>query len=154
MNLNNTINYTTNRLIMENLMKNGSVTLEEAEFLNKLATEVITEAVNEMGQEVPDDDIMSEDQVSDDALGVAPMPEDQVSPEVPDSEKILTDEQGNEYIYNPVTGELDPVDTPSSEDLGNTPDNTLTDTPDDTLGDIPDDDLQESFIIAKKLLSL
>jgi len=42
---------TTNRLIIESLLKNGKVTIEEATFLNKLATEVIEEAAEEF---IPD----------------------------------------------------------------------------------------------------
>ena len=41
----------TNRLVMESLLKNGKVTIEEATFLNKLASEVITEAAEDF---IPD----------------------------------------------------------------------------------------------------
>jgi hypothetical protein len=47
----------TNRLVMESLLKNGKVTIEEATFLNKLASEVITEAAEDFipdSIEVPD----------------------------------------------------------------------------------------------------
>ena len=47
----------TNRLVMENLLKNGKVTIEEATFLNKIAAEVITEAAEDFipdSIEVPD----------------------------------------------------------------------------------------------------
>jgi len=47
----------TNRLVMESLLKNGKVTIEEAKFLNKLASEVITEAAEDFipdSIEIPD----------------------------------------------------------------------------------------------------
>jgi len=94
-NIEEAVNYITTKLINFNLKNNGEVTLEEAKFLNKLTFEVITEAAEELANEIE-----SEDEVQ----------------ETPLSEKVLTDEQGNEYIYNPVTGALDPVDTPASED--------------------------------------
>ena len=90
---------TTERLINFNLKNNGEVTIEEATFLNKLAAEVITEAAEELANEIKNEDDTQE---------------------TPLSEKVLTDEQGNTYIYNPVTGALDPVDTPTSEDDENT----------------------------------
>ncbi|RLD42217.1 MAG: hypothetical protein DRI86_12065 [Bacteroidetes bacterium] len=42
-----TTNFVTNRLVMESLLKNGKVTLEEANFFNSLAKEVITEAAED-----------------------------------------------------------------------------------------------------------
>ena len=42
-----TTNFVTNRLVMESLLKNGKVTLEEANFFNTLAKEVITEAAED-----------------------------------------------------------------------------------------------------------
>jgi len=126
--LEESINYMTTRLINFNLQKNGSVTLEEAKFLNKLATEILLEAVNEMGEELPDTD------------------------------KVLTDEQGNEFLYNPVTGELNPVDTPEPETtqdgLGEP-----QETPDQVMpaeGMVPEigEGFTESEIIANRLLSL
>jgi hypothetical protein len=130
--LEESIDYMTTRLINFNLQKNGSVTLEEAKFLNKLATEILLEAVNEMGEETPDTD------------------------------KVLTDEQGNEFIYNPVTGELDPVDTPEPETtedgLGVPPESQEEDI-DQVMpaeGMIPElgEGLTESEVIANRLLSL
>jgi len=53
----------TNRLVMESLLKNGKVTIEEATFLNKLASEVITEAAEDFipdSIEVPDAPVVEE----------------------------------------------------------------------------------------------
>jgi hypothetical protein len=157
--LNKAIDYTTNRLIFENLQKNGSVTIEEATFLNKLASDIITEAVNEMGIEIPEENDMllpSEE--------TPETPETEEMEEVPESDKVLTDEQGNEFIYDPVTGGLNPVDTPATEvpenmedGLGQEPetendiDQVLP-----TEGMVPElgEGLMESDYFARKLLKL
>jgi len=133
--LEESIDYMTTRLINFNLQKNGSVTLEEAKFLNKLATEILLEAVNEIQEETPDTD------------------------------RVLTDEQGNEFIYNPVTGELDPVDTPEPETtedgLGVPPESP--ESPEEDIdqvipaeGMVPElgEGLTESEVIANRLLKL
>jgi len=50
--------YVTNRLIMESLQKTGNVSIQEAQFMEKLATEVIMEAAEDFipeAIEVPDE---------------------------------------------------------------------------------------------------
>jgi hypothetical protein len=92
------IKYTSTKLINYNLEKNGRITLEETQFLKKMAYDVITEAAEDF---IPD---------------TIEVPE---VPEVPEGavnqDTILTDEMGNAFTYNATTGELVPVDTPAEE---------------------------------------
>ena len=75
-------NYITDKLVLESLVKNGSVSLEEANFFDSLVKEVLTEAAEDF---VPD---------------ALPQPSEPI---------LLTDEAGNQYMYQPETGELVPV---------------------------------------------
>ena len=97
--LEETANIITDQIILESLAKNGSVSLEEAEFQDALVRRVITEAAEEF---VPDELITE---------GAEPM--------------ILTGEDGTVYSFNPATCELTPVentggaeDNPSVDDMG------------------------------------
>lgn len=81
--------YTTDRLILGTLVKNGKVTIEEAKFFNELTQRVIAEAAEDF---VPED-------INPDA-----------APEQGSAPLTLTDEAGNVYSYNPDTGELLPMD--------------------------------------------
>jgi len=167
MNLTNTINYTTNRLIMENLIKHGSITIEEATFLNKLAADIITEAAGEFGQQtegapIEGAPIEGQPVAPVDGQPVAPVdgqpdasvdgqPDDQPAPDT-----VLTDEQGNQFIYDPVTGELSPVDTPAATAEADEPiiqadDTSLDDAPDEPNFD-DQNQLTESELFAHKLL--
>jgi len=75
-------NYITDKLVLESLVKNGNVSLEEANFFDSLVKEVLTEAAEDF---VPD---------------ALPQPSEPI---------LLTDEAGNQYMYQPETGELVPV---------------------------------------------
>jgi len=97
--LEETANYVTDKIVLESLAKNGSISLEEAEFHNTMVHRVITEAAEEF---VPDELITE---------GAEPM--------------ILTGEDGTVYNFNPATCELVPVegtggaeDNPAVDDMG------------------------------------
>jgi hypothetical protein len=49
--LEETTNFVTNRLVMESLLRNGKVTIEEANFFHSLSKDVITEAAEDF---IPD----------------------------------------------------------------------------------------------------
>jgi hypothetical protein len=92
-------NLMTDRMVLRSLAKNGSITLEEADFFDGLTRRVVTEAAEEF---VPDELITE---------GAEPM--------------ILTGEDGTVYSFNPATCELTPVentggaeDNPSVDDMG------------------------------------
>ncbi len=100
--LEETANIMVDKMVLESLAKNGSISLEEAEFYNGLVQRVITEAAEEF---VPDSLVIEE------AEGGEPM--------------ILTGEDGTVYNFNPATCELVPVEgtggadnNPSVEDMG------------------------------------
>ncbi len=81
-------NYITDRLILESLAKNGSISLEEAEFFDAFIKRIITEAAEDF---VPDEI------------------------QAPAQPILLTDEAGNAYMYQPDTGDLVPVEAPEGE---------------------------------------
>ena len=94
-------NLMVDKMVLESLAKNGSISLDEAEFYNTLVKRVITEAAEEF---VPDSLLIQEGE------GEEPM--------------ILTGEDGTVYSFNPATCELTPVentggaeDNPSVEDF-------------------------------------
>ncbi len=98
--LEETANTMADRVILESLAKNGSVSLEEAEFYNSLVHRVITEAAEEFVPEALDLSALEEAQefaaAQEEAQNAEPM--------------ILTAEDGTVYSYNAVTGELTPVE--------------------------------------------
>jgi len=89
--LEETSNVMADRIILESLAKHGSVSLEEAEFYDKLVRKIITEAAEEF---VPE------------KLEVPAME----APVAEGPEMTLTGEDGTVYTYNPATGELTPVE--------------------------------------------
>jgi len=87
------------KLILEHLIKYGKVTIEEAQFYNKFAKQIITEASHLF---VPDANEIVESLQS---LAEAKF-------------KILVDpETGEKYIYDPETGTLTPA-ADDMEDIG------------------------------------
>jgi len=99
------------RLILKNLSENGKVTIQEAEFFKMLSKELLTEG-------------------SDDLI-----------PDEIDDQMVLTDDQGNQYLYHSDTGALEMLqgDPANTEDAIAAPDET-------------DQNLNESAILARKLL--
>ncbi len=94
--LEETGNLMVDKMVLESLAKNGSVSLEEAEFYNTLVRRVVTEAAEEF---VPDE------------LSMPEVPEELEAPVAGDNEvMILTGEDGTVYNFNPGTGELTPVE--------------------------------------------
>ncbi len=91
--LEETGNRMIDKMVLESLAKNGSVSLEEAEFYNSLVRKVITESAEDF---VPDNlDPMSA------ANGM-----------------ILTGEDGTVYSFDQATGELTPIDgTGGADDM-------------------------------------
>jgi len=106
--LEETANIIADKIILESLAKNGSVSLEEAEFQNSLVHRVITEAAEEF---VPDELPVAEYKTLMEDEGGEPM--------------ILTGEDGTVYSFNPATCELTPIEgtggaeeNPSIDDMG------------------------------------
>ncbi len=127
------IKITSTRLLDHNLQKNGSLTLEEANFLKEMAREIIQEAAEDF---IPDE---NQETIPTD---VVPSINDDEDVPAPQQDKILTDEEGNIFTWNATTGSLDPVDTP-------------TDVPeqDEVLPEQEDNGITESTI-ASRLLKL
>ncbi len=109
--LEETGNLMVDKMVLESLAKNGSVSLEEAEFYNTLVRRVVTEAAEEF---VPDslpiqegiEDIIdgAEEAEAEDLGAVVAGAED-------DGEiMVLTGEDGTVYNFNPGTCELTPVE--------------------------------------------
>jgi hypothetical protein len=96
--LEETANVMADRMILKSLAKNGSISLEEAEFFDGLVRRVVTEAAEDF---VPDT-LVTE--------GAEPM--------------ILTDQEGVMYNFNPATCELTPIEggegseKPDIDDMG------------------------------------
>ncbi len=89
--LEETGNLMVDKMVLESLAKNGSVSLEEAEFYNTLVRRVVTEAAEEF------------------------VPDELSAPEAPmgmgDGEAmILTGEDGTVYNFDPASGTLTPVE--------------------------------------------
>lgn len=98
--LEETSNIMADRIILESLAKHGSVTLDEAEFYDKLVRRVITEAAEDFVPEKIDLPEVAEE---------APV---EANPFVGADGDVmtLTGEDGTVYSYNPATGELIPVE--------------------------------------------
>jgi len=92
--LSESIEFTTDRLIKHNLQKQSKITIEECQFLRNLATEVILEASEDF---IPD-----EEEITDDG-------------EVSLNDRVLSDQNGKEFIYRELTGTLDPVDSKNED---------------------------------------
>ncbi len=95
--LEETGNLMVDKMVLESLAKNGSVSLEEAEFYNTLVRRVVTEAAEEF---VPDSLIIQEDEE------VAVMAGVEGDGEI----MVLTGEDGTVYNFNPGTCELIPIE--------------------------------------------
>jgi hypothetical protein len=103
--LEETSNAMADRIILESLAKHGSVTLEEAEFYDKLVRKIITEAAEEFVPEKLELPTLEE-------MGMG-MPAVAEGPEM-----TLTGEDGTVYTYNPATGELTPVEGAEGSEEG------------------------------------
>ncbi len=108
--LEETGNLMVDKMVLESLAKNGSITLEEAEFFNTLVRRVIQEAAEEF---VPDslpiyeaDEEAIEDVIDDADADGAIMAGVEGDGEI----MVLTGEDGTVYNFNPGTCELLPVD--------------------------------------------
>jgi len=88
--LEETANIMADRVILESLAKNGSVSLEEAEFYDSLVRRVVTEAAEEFVPEKLELPVIEESE------GGEPMK--------------LTGEDGTVYMFNPATCELTPIE--------------------------------------------
>jgi len=109
----------TSRVLNNNLLKNGTLTLEESNFINKLVREVIYESAEDF---LPQEEDFS---------GISPSPLEE--PE----DKVLTDDNGNKFIYRALNGELEPATADSLahiEALGTSSDSPYSD---ETLPEIP-----------------
>ncbi len=107
--LEETGNLMVDKMVLESLAKNGSVSLEEAEFYNTLVRRVVTEAAEEF---VPDSLPIQEgieDMIdNEEAAGVEG---DVIAGADADGEiMVLTGEDGTVYNFNPGTCELNPVE--------------------------------------------
>jgi len=101
------------KLVLEHLIKYGKVTIEEAQFYNVFAKQIITEASHLF---VPNTEEITE---SLQALNEAEF-------------KVLVDpETGEKYVYDPETGTL----TPAADDMEDVEDNEDTDENNDLEGD-------------------
>jgi len=90
--LEETASIMADRVILESLAKNGNISLEEAEFYDKLVRRVITEAAEEFVPEKLEIPVIEEAE----GMGGEPMK--------------LTGEDGTVYMFNPATCELTPID--------------------------------------------
>ena len=122
-----TSTYIANRLTMNALAKKGSVTLQEAAFFKELAKELLTEA------------------------------SDEIMPTTDDGDLVLTDQSGNEYIYDPASGDLTLVGDEAGDTISPDTDNADADDALATPDDINDpsaapDDITESERIISRLL--
>jgi len=125
-----TSDYLTDILTKNALLKNGSVTLQEAAFFKELSKEVLTEA----SEELLPDEVALDDGTDTDT----------------DGDLILTDQSGNEYVYDANTGSLSMVNGDTTDV---TPDVDSADEALSTPDDIQDPDaLTESELITKLLL--
>lgn len=115
--LEETASIMADRVILESLAKNGSVSLEEAEFYDSLVRRVITEGAEEFVPESLDLSYLQE--MADMEAAEAEAAENGAFANEGDPMAgdimILTDEEGATYQYNPVTGELTPVQQNAEE---------------------------------------
>jgi len=103
----------TNRLVMESLLKNGKVTIEEATFLNKLASEVITEAAEDFipdSIEVPD--VVEESTKAEPAQEQAPTIEEgaqEQAPTIEESAQVVEESTSVVEESTPVVEAAEPT---------------------------------------------
>ncbi len=110
--LEETSNIMADRIILESLAKNGSVSLNEAEFYDSLVRRVITEAAEEFVPETLNMPLQ-EGEMPDFGGEEAPEEEAPVAelpPAAPGEAMKLTGEDGTIYNFDPATCELTPVD--------------------------------------------
>jgi len=94
------------KLINESLVKNGRITIEEAQFFNELTKKIITESSDLF---IPEPEEVKELQES----YIQEMEAEMVEAE----SKLLVDpETGDQYLYNPTTGELTPTEVEDVEE--------------------------------------
>ena len=102
--LEETSNIMADRVILESLAKNGSVSLDEAEFYDALVRRVVTEAAEEFVPETLNMPIQEGEMPGMDAAA----PEMPVA--APGEAMVLTGEDGSIYKFDPATCELTPVE--------------------------------------------
>lgn len=91
------------KMIVESLLKNGKVTIEEAKFFSDVSKKIITESSDLF---IPEAEEIQE--IVESTLEEA-------------EAKLLVDpETGDQYLYDPTTGELTPAETeePDADDMG------------------------------------
>ena len=93
--LEETSNIMADRVILESLAKNGSISLDEAEFYDSLVRRVVTEAAEEF---VPE------------SLNMPVLEEMGMPAGAPGEAMVLTGEDGTVYNFDPATCELTPVE--------------------------------------------
>ena len=96
------------KLINESLVKNGRITIEEAQFFNELTKKIITESSDLF---IPEPEEVKELQESYIAEMEAAMVE-------AESKLLVDPETGDQYLYNPTTGELTPTEVEDVEGEG------------------------------------
>ncbi len=89
----------TNRLVMESLLKNGKVTIEEATFLNKIASEVIQESAEDF---IPDTITVEEAAVAaqpvEEAVAAKPVEEAVAAKPVEEAETKVVEEAETKVV--------------------------------------------------------
>ena len=96
----------TNRLVMESLLKNGKVTIEEATFLNKLASEVITESAEDFIPdtiEVPDAQPVMEESAQEQAPTIEEATQEAQEAQEAQAQETITE---SEAIVNNLINKL------------------------------------------------
>ena len=90
-----------NKLIIENLLTKGAVTIEEAQYFNKIAEKVISEASDTI---IPEPERVQE-------IVESTLKESVKDQYLTEGEgKVLVDpESGDQYLYDPDTGSLTPM---------------------------------------------
>ena len=106
--LEETSNIMADRIILESLAKNGSVSLNEAEFYDSLVRRVITEAAEEFVPETLNTPLQEGEMP--DFGGEEEAPVGELPPAAPGEAMKLTGEDGTIYNFDPATCELTPVD--------------------------------------------
>ena len=107
--LEETSNIMADRIILESLAKNGSVSLNEAEFYDSLVRRVVTESAEEFVPETLNMPLQ-EGEMPDFGGEEEEAPVAELPPAAPGEAMKLTGEDGTIYNFDPATCELTPVD--------------------------------------------
>ena len=129
-----------NALVLDHLAKNGTVTIEEAEFFHNLTTEVLTEAAEDFIPETIE--VLTEDEMADQMAQAAP-----VADGGPEGE-IFYDKAGNAYMFS--GGQMIPVDGDDDGQID------PTDPTDPTMDaqQAGGDDMQQAPVMESELVQL